>query len=337
MKSLSVTFEYAKAAGLLRKAFVGQKAVKLFEQTSLSDLWVLLFNSQPPMMPERLLAEEIENQSQKKFLNQFLSFIKTSGSKNNVLTEIFDIYEVENLKEIISALESKEKECPKLIDVGNYGTIHPENWPDLGAITEGSKYSWVTNLPEIHSQKELDYKLDLQVLQDYWKTIHKLSGENREAHEQMFIQEYSVKNIIWALRLSVYYEMPVEDIKQHLLYVTENANEEDPVAGPALKALSIGKQDFNGWMKWKYSELVNPRVDGDSWTIDPVWMEQKAMIVQQKKYRHIFHQYPMTTAALIAWYKIKAYEQSCIRTAVESIRLNIASQEAMDAVGVSSN
>lgn len=337
MKSISVTFEYAKAAGLLRKAFVGQNAVKLFEQTSLTDLWALIFKTNPPMMPERLLAEEIEKQCQKQFISQFLSFIKTSGASNNVLTEIFDIYEVENLKEIVSALESNEKECPQLIDVGDYGSIHPENWPNLGAITEGSKYSWLTKLPDVHEQKELDYKLDLQVLRDYWKTIHKLKGENREAHEKMFIEEYGMKNIIWALRLSVYYEMPLEEIKEHLLYVTDNANEEDPVAGPALKVLNFGKQDFNAWMKWKYSELVNPRVDGDSWTVDPVWIEQKALIAQQKNYRHIFHQYPMTTAALIAWYKIKAYEQSCIRTAVESIRLNIASSEAMNAVGVSSN
>ena len=48
----------------------------------------------------------------------------------------------------------------------------------------------------------------------------------------------------------------------------------------------------------------------------------------------VFHRYPMEDAALAAWFKLKSYELTCIRTAVESLRLNINSREAMEAVGV---
>ena len=49
---------------------------------------------------------------------------------------------------------------------------------------------------------------------------------------------------------------------------------------------------------------------------------------------HIFHQYTMEDAALAAWFKLKSYELTCIRTAVESLRLKINPEEAMEAVGI---
>lgn len=332
-KSEAVEFEYAKAAGLLSKSFTGSRAAKLFEQSSLTDIWELLFNCTPPMVPERLLAEQIERDCHKKLINQYESFLKTSGSKQEVLRGIVKTYEVENIKEIVAALCSNEKECPELYDLGNFNSIHPEFWPDIAKITDKTEYSWLKELPDIHSQHEVDYKLDLQLVQNYWKSIQKLSGENKEAHEKMFLNEYVFKNIVWALRLSVYYDMSEEEIKGKLLYV-ESVDKSDPLAGPALKILSIPKDDYNAWMNWKYSELVNPYENGQGWKIDPVWVEQKAQILIEKQYNHIFHQYPMTTASLVAWFKIKDFELSCIRTAVESIRLNIASDEAMNAVGV---
>lgn len=334
-KSESVTFEYAKACGLLSKSFTGKRAHLLFEQSSLADLWQLLFKTQPPMIPERLLAEQIEKNCLKQFITQFCNFMKTSGCTSEVLTDLLKDFEIENLKEIVAALCAGEKECPELIDLGSLQTLKVENWPDIEKITEGTEYSWVNKLPDIHGQKDIDLKLDLHFIKSYWNAIQKLSGENKEAHLKMFLDEYIIKNIVWALRLSVYYEMDEEQIKENLFYVTDHADKNDPLAGPAISVLSIPKNDYNAWMKWKYSSLVNPVSDGDTWTIDPVWIEQKAMVATQKNYNHVFHQNSMTTAALVAWYKIKFFELSCIRSAVESLRLNIDSTEAMNNLGIS--
>ena len=56
----AVLFCYAKAAGQLKKSFVGSKINLLFEQNSLSDLWTLVFKEPVPVIPEVLLAKEIE-------------------------------------------------------------------------------------------------------------------------------------------------------------------------------------------------------------------------------------------------------------------------------------
>ncbi len=70
------------------------------------------------------------------------------------------------------------------------------------------------------------------------------------------------------------------------------------------------------------------------WCIDPVWIERRYIEHQAKTASQIFHRYPMEDVALAAWFKLKSYELTCIRTAVESLRLNINSREAMEAVGV---
>ena len=49
---------------------------------------------------------------------------------------------------------------------------------------------------------------------------------------------------------------------------------------------------------------------------------------------HIFHHYTMQDVALAAWFKLKSYELTCIRTAVEGLRLKVSPQEAMEAVGI---
>ena len=83
---------------------------------------------------------------------------------------------------------------------------------------------------------------------------------------------------------------------------------------------------------WRPS-LVNPHVDGQVWQIDPVWIEKRNRVQISRKASKLFHQFPGEACALIGWYKMKNFELSCIRTAVESIRLNVNPEEAMDAVG----
>ena len=42
---------FAKANGILGKSFTGNRARLLFGQKSISELWTVLFRSQPPLVP----------------------------------------------------------------------------------------------------------------------------------------------------------------------------------------------------------------------------------------------------------------------------------------------
>ena len=66
---------FAKANGILGKSFTGSRAQKLFTVKSLGELWTLLFRSQPPMVPEVMLSQQIEEKAFSDFISQFVNFV----------------------------------------------------------------------------------------------------------------------------------------------------------------------------------------------------------------------------------------------------------------------
>lgn len=333
-KATAVSFSYAKAAGLLSKAFIKDKRQLLFEAQSLTDLWTLLFKEAVPLVPETLLARQLEEKAFDEFYTQYLFFINQYDKPPLILVDKIKRYEVENLKEIIGALCAGEKELPHLLDLKDFSKIDLSAWPDIAKMTAGTEYSWIKNIPASDQQKKLDFELDLHLLRENWKAINSCHGENREGHKKLFLDEFIIKNIIWALRLELYYEMPKEEIIKNLFYVTEAPDKNDPLAAPAIKVLDYDINKFEDWEKWEYAKYLNPYTAGEVWCVNPVWIERSYLAHQAQLAEQIFHQYVMEDVALAAWFKIKNYELTCIRTAVESLRLNIGAAEAMQAVGV---
>lgn len=333
-KSGAKAYVYAKASGNLGKSFTLERAQLLFEKRRLSDLWLLIFQFPVPMIPEVMLANKIEEKAFENFLSQYIDFIKMFENPDPVLIDQFCIYEAENLKEVAAALCNGEKNLPTLKNLRNFTDLNFEEWPDLKAITKNSKFSWYDKIPDIHEQQKMDFKLDIQVIRHLWKSVLLVKDESAVSLKEYFITEFAIKNIVWALRLKMYFNMEKEQIIPLLIYVNDTFSEEDPVARPALKVLDMPLDNPRIWEHWKYCDIINPYLPGEVWRIDPSWMERKCKPKLHKLAERLFHMYPMTTGALIGWFKIKNYELNCIRAAVESIRLNISSKEAMKAIGI---
>jgi len=333
-KSGAGAYIFAKTSGNLGKSFTGSRVNQLFEQKSLSELWTLLFKSPVPMIPEVLLAEKIEEEAFNKFLKEYSDFINQYDKPNPILKDLLCVYEAENIKLIIAALCSGEQKLPAIKELGNLDGCNYKAWPDIAKITKGTDFSWINYVPDIHEQQRLDFKIDIQIVRHIWESLENESGESKDALVDLFTTEYAIKNIVWVLRLKKYFQMEKDDIISRLIYVTDRPSAIDPVAGPALKIIDTPLDEYDAWSNWKYKELLNPYVDGEVWSVDPGWIENKGRGRLNRTALHIFHQYPMTAASLVGWYKIKEYELSCIRTAVESIRLNINTEEAMNAVGI---
>ena len=333
-KATALAFSYPKAAGLLSKSFVKNRAHLLFQAESLADLWSLIFKEPAPLVPETILARQIEEKAFDIFLSQYVFFLNQYDEAPLILTDKIKRFEADNLKEIIDALCAGKKDCPHLLDLKDFSKINVSAWPDLAKMTAGTDYEWLKSVPDLSEQQKIEFKIDLQLLRENWNAIEHCHGDDRTAHEQLFLDEFIIRNIIWALRLELYYEMPREQIIENLFYVTEKADKNDPVAGPAIKVLGFDVNNYSDWEHWKYAQYLNPHESGELWRVDPVWIERKYAGHQAVLADHIFHQYTMEDAALAAWFKIKSYELTCIRTAVEGLRLNISSEEAMEAVGI---
>ncbi len=327
-------FVFAKANGILGKSFITNRAQLLFGAKSLGELWTLIFRTQPPLVPEVILSQQIEEKAFSDFINNYVNFISMYDKPEKVLIDQLLLFEGENLKEISASLCKGEQKLPKLIELGKYSSLDYKSWPDIKKITKGTAFSWYNELPGIHEQQKLDFKIDIQVCRHLWESAQKESGEAKEALLEIYRQEFIIKNIVWVLRLRLFYNMKSQDIVNNLIYVTDKPGHSDPVAAPALKILDWPLDEYEFWGKWKYSSLVNPHIDGQVWQIDPIWIETRNRMEINKKASKLFHQFPSDSCFLIGWYKMKDFELSCIRTAVESIRLNVNSQEAMNAVGI---
>ncbi len=335
-KSGADAFVFAKANGILGKSFVKNRAPLLFEAKSLTELWTLIFKTQPPAVPEVMLAQEIENKAFENFIKAYTQFISCYDKPDPVLTDQLFIYEAENLKEIGAALCSGESKLPSVVNLGDNSVLHYDQWPDIAAITKGTVFSWYDHVPGIHEQQSLDFKIDLQVCRHLWQSIYHEKGEAHAMLEKLYKREFIIQNIVWSLRMRLYYNMKKEDIIPLLIHITDRPNMQDPVAAPAIKLLDWPLDEYERWENWKYASLLNPREDGQVWQIDPVWIERKNKFAVNKMAEVLFHQFPSDSCFLIGWYKIKDFELSCIRTAVESLRFNVSAQDAMNAVGIAS-
>ena len=333
-KSTAVTFDYAKAAGLLSKSFINEKTQKLFEQDSLVDLWNLLFKEPVPLVPETLLARQIEQKALNDFLSQYIYFLNQFDNPPLILVDKLKRYEIENIKQIIDAYYSKQTELPETIDLKGFSNIKIKAWPDVKKIFSGTDYEWLNTELDSASLQDIDFKLDLNLLRENWNAINKFHGEEKSIHREFFLDEFIIKNIVWALRLKLFYKMPDDLIIKKLFYVGDSPSKSDPLAGPAIKILNFDVNKYSDWENWKYFKYINQKDSGDNWTINPSWIERKYMVHQAKFAYHYFHKNMMDDVALVAWFKIKNYELTCIKTAVESIKLNVSSDEAMEAVGV---
>ena len=332
--SAAKSYIYAKASGLIGKSFTGERTSLLFGVKTMGELWTLIFNTQPPLLPEVLLARQIETEAFNQLVKQYVYFINQFDRRQKILELPLRLFDSDNLKMVGAALCSGEKNCPQLSDLGSLSQFNFSAWPDIAKITAGSDYSWYNQVPDVHEQQKNDYRIDIQTVKTFWKELHTLSGEDFEILINLFKTEYILKNIVWALRLKINYQMPKEQIIQNLIYVTDAPGKDDPIAAPALAILDKETDVWEQWEGWRYASLLNPHTAGEVWNVDPGWIEGKGRIKFTKMARLAFHQNPMSVSSIIGWFKVKAFELSCIRTAVESLRLGISNEEAMNTVGI---
>lgn len=322
-RSGASAFVYAKASGMLARSYVGKNADKLFEAKSLSDLWKLIFNTEVPLVPETLLADALEKAAEKKFVDDFIGLVSCYDNPDPIYLALIRMYEYSNLKECASALFLGETEKPALVDISPYSRLNFNAWPKIDEITFGTIFDWYNEVPTRKTQSEVDRKLDIQYTRELWKSVQEIPFNEREPVKSLIREELVLQNIIWALRLKVFYNMQDDDIIPWLASENEVATKDDVLAGPAIEILDKSIDSYSEWENWQYSEYLNPHEEGTFWKVDPCWFQHALNIKITKKAKKMFHQNPFSTAVLVAWFKIKHFELNCIRTAAEGLRMSV--------------
>ena len=366
-KSGAESYIYAKAAGLLRKSWISEKAVSLFNAESLSSLWNMLFSVPEPAVPELLLANKIEIEAVKNFVKDYSKLLKMYDKPDSFLTGLLQQYDVENLKALISAVSYGEENHPHLVNLEDFRTISYEAWPNLKKITAGSPYEWVpaavfggsdstdstgsslaaagfsvsedvakgnAGVVSSEERQKIDFKLDLQMLKSLWNSVCAIKGEAKSVLKEYFSYQWAVKNLIWAMRLRVYYKFSDEKIIENLYYVGDAPSRQDPICAFAFDILSRRIDSYDDWESWRFIDYLNPRKENGVWALNPTWVEQRFRSREFVKAKKLFHQYPMSEVSLAMFYCLKKQELNCIRSATEALRLGTNKKEAMYVAGI---
>ncbi len=329
-------FVYSKASGMLAKSFIGKNAVKLFSVRSLSELYTLLFNEEVPAVPESLLTKKIEHKAEEKFFCDYIKLVECYDEPCSLLIDFLKFYDYENLKEMGSILSLGEKTVPSFVTPQKYSVLNYGKFPDLKAVTKNSSVSWY-NKPVSADEIQLsDNRLDVQYIHEIWDACFQLPSDIQDDVKNLIKDEVVMKNVLWALRLKVYYKMEAEEIKPTLAFQNQKLmGKSDVFASDALKILDKDVENFSDWQDWKYRKFLNPHLDGELWSVDPAWIERAWKHSLNVKTERLFHKQPLSPLCLISFFKLKQNELDCITTVAEGLRLDADQESMMEASGYS--
>lgn len=332
-KSSADAFIYAKASGMLAKSFVGARAAKLFTVISLEGLWELLFQSEVPSVPEHSLVQMIEEKAEDQFLKDFVSLLKKYSKSQDFLVDLLRFYDYNNLKAIIAYLDSTGNNAKgtlpsHLASIGKYSMLKYDKWPSLAAMTAGTPVSWCSRSEGSLGGHDTERRLDSQYIQDLWDSASRLDAASRQPVMNLLKEEIILDNIVWSLRLRLYYGISSDEVLDRLMSASgcksPRGMSGDELVRPAAQTLSLPLNSYREWEGWKYSHLLNPLEDGVEWTVDPRWVQRAARFKLYKAALHQFHHHPFTVHVLFCWFKVKQYELDCIRMVAEGIRLKVS-------------
>ncbi len=329
-----VEYIYARTSGMLAKAFVGKRANRLFQAKNLADLWQIVFGTPAPAMPETLLAQSIEKEAENNFLKGYTSLVGAFDKPEPVALQFLRSFDYSNIKKINFALRTGEKNLPDVTDIGRFSQIKYKAWPKIAKMTENGCFAWVTSVVEAKDVKDFEHKLDAQYVTELWNAVEKTSGEAKPAIEELIKEQLILKNIVWALRLRLYYNMEPDDVLPYLAESGSLPLKKDVLIEPVMKIISKPLDIYSEWQSWNYADLLNPAYDVTSWTIDPRYVQRAANAKIHKMALRMFHRYPCSSAILVPWFMIRQLELDYICTAAEGLRLNVDEEQTKEFAGV---
>ena len=334
-KGAASSYVYAKASGMLARSFVGSRSVRLFEVKTLAELWSLIFTDPLPVVPEMVLAKELEKTARDRFISQYMKLVACYSKPADILLAQLHHYDYENVKAVGAALclgDGKKK--PDMVDISPFNLLKYNAWPDVAAMTSGASLSWYDRVPALNEQREMDFRLDWQYVGETWRAAQRCDAECREDVKSLLYERFVIEGVLWALRLRKYYDMPQEIVESLLRSPVGENDGTEQFSQEAAKTLPWALDDWESWRKWKYAQFLNPHEEGVVWHVDPRWIYNAFRRDYVRKTYSLFHKYPFTECPLFCWYIIKRNELDNIRAASESLRLGIPASQAMQTVGV---
>ncbi|MFA6505959.1 MAG: V-type ATPase subunit [Treponemataceae bacterium] len=326
-------YVWAKACGIIGKTYLGARTSQLFPITRLAELDRLLFPSSPLELPERELSARLERRVSDRAASRTVGIVSSFKKPAAALVRLISAYEYADLARTLAAVAAGERNPPEVTDIGSFRTVHFEAYPDVAKMTFRTEFSWLAEKkvsPE--SLVEIETDLDRRYYYALWSEIVDLPRSDRNVFQELVSEEISLKNIVWALRLRVYYGIEGEDLARRLVDVKYKGHS---LADDAIRIGDFALDRKEDWKNWKRRYLLNEEKPGEFWKIDPRRVQNAASRRLYSRARCLFRMNPSSLGAVACFAKLVQFEEDLLTSVAEGLCLGLSPRDVVAALEVS--
>lgn len=323
-------YAFAKAWGIAEKSFVGPGTLRLREVNRLSELDRLIFPDSPRDLPERELLPDLERRILSRAVKHIIAVIGSFRSPPALFRYLVRVYEYEDVKRLIGAIAAGEPKPFVFTDIGRFRTVKFEQYPDMVGMLRDTEFEFLLREDPLSDQTRgggvLLNRLDRQYYELLWKSLVSLRRSDKIGFEEIFCEEISLRNVVWALRLRTYYDMPPQEIRERLVHIRPSLRRPS-LAADAIASLDMALDNREDWRKWKRLSLLNRDTPGEPWQADPRYVQNAAVRYLYRMARHYFRGRPFSLDVISCFIKLMQFEEDLLTSMAEGLGLGMSAQD----------
>jgi vacuolar-type H+-ATPase subunit C/Vma6 len=349
-------YAYAKACGNIGKSFVGKRISELKKLNTLIEFDRLVFPDEIHELPGRELLQQkllidLENRILKRTIQHILAVVNSYSNPPELLVRQLRSCEYADLKTCIHHIAAGKSIPSRLSDIGRFGTVRFDAYPDLKAMLKGTEFDFILskNLDDLTAKFDLtplDTELDMRYYTLLLESLGQLSVQDRLFAQRILAQEISLQNCVWALRLRSYFNKTsgetaayIMDLKipkrsylasvseiipgEILAQITDISAANISLAAEACELLHFPLDSRSEWSGWRWELLLNPEQAGVHWVANPRFFQNAASWYIYRLSMHCFRRMPFSVSSIFCYIKLKLFEEDVLTSIAEGLGLGM--------------
>ncbi|MCL1930631.1 MAG: V-type ATPase subunit [Treponema sp.] len=333
-------YVYARACGIIGKSFVGSRIPALGTLRSPGELDRLLFPEEHHELLGRELLVDLEKHIEKRAVDQILTIINSYTDPPELFIRQIRLYEYSDLKACIHHIAGGIDTLPSLCDIGRYGTINFEAFPDIAAMLKGTEFDFILSRdlkalqPDSEDFTPIETELDARYYLGLAESLEQLPYDDRAVVQRILADEISLRNCVWALRLRTYFKKSAADTGEHLMDIRMHSDMAGDLTAAAWDSLHLPLDTRAQWQGWKWEKFLNPDKSGESWSLNPRHFQNAASQYLYRLAKNRFHSAPGELSTTFCFIKLKQFEEDLLTSIAEGLAMGMNSADVFELLEV---
>jgi vacuolar-type H+-ATPase subunit C/Vma6 len=351
-------FAYAKACGIIGKSFVGKRISALGRLNALNEFGRLVFPDVTSELPGKELLIDLERRLLQRTIRHILAVINSYSNPPELLVRQLRSCEYADLKTCLHHIAVNKPIPSSLCDLGKYGTVRFNAYPDLKAMIGGTEFEFILSKDFNASDFDitsLEAELDLQYYTLLLQSLQSLPAEDRLLAQRILAEEISLRNCVWALRLRTYFEKSSQETKKYLMdmeipqcppadipgdiqsrVISQTGADSGTIslAQEAFESLYFPLDNRSFWKGWRWESLLNPEGHGEIWTANPRFFQNAASRYIYRLSLRCFRRMPFSVNAEFCYIKLKQFEEDLLTSTAEGLGLGMGGNDIFNLLEV---